>query len=44
MIFGSYYQYGGPSYSLLGAMGGVAYYDYALSQAQITAHYNALLT
>ena len=44
MIFGSYYVNGGVSFSLLGAMGGVAYYDYTLSQAQITAHYNALLT
>jgi hypothetical protein len=44
MIFGSYYVNGGASYSLKGAMGGVAYYDYALSQAQITAHYQALLT
>lgn len=44
MIFGSYYAGGGPSYSLLGAMGGVAYYDYDLPASRITAHYQALLT
>jgi len=44
MIFGSYYASGGVSYSLLGAMGGVAYYGYDLPAARITAHYQALLT
>jgi hypothetical protein len=32
-----------PSYGLQGAMGGVAVYDYALSQTNVTTHYNALL-
>jgi len=33
-----------PTYGLPGAMGGVAMYDYALSQTDVTTHYNALLT
>ena len=33
-----------PTYGLQGAMGGVAVYDYALSQTNVTTHYNALLT
>lgn len=32
------------SYGLHGAIGGVAAYDYALSQTDVTTHYNALLT
>lgn len=33
-----------PTYGLQGAMGGVAIYDFALSQTEVTTHYNALLT
>jgi len=32
-----------PSYGVHGAMGGVAVYDYALSQTDVTAHHDALL-
>ena len=33
-----------PTYGVQGAMGGVAIYDFALSQTEVTTHYNALLT
>ena len=33
-----------PTYGAQGAMGGVAIYDFALSQTDVTTHYNALLT
>ena len=32
-----------PTYGAQGAIGGVAIYDYALSQTNVTTHYNALL-
>lgn len=39
----SSYSHLWPTYGLQGAIGGVAFYDYALSQTDVTTHYNALL-